>query len=116
MINRAAVILKYKPPAVKWINDADPYNDDPGISIASVNEERTVYLIHEEQAGTPGELEKWLKLNFRVLFETELESWYTDPELWPTDISYALFKKWFAIECHTVIEDTVGEPIVDEYF
>ena len=45
MINRAALILKYKTPAIKWINEADPYQDDPGITNEFVNSDRTVYLI-----------------------------------------------------------------------
>ena len=48
MLNRAAVILKYRGPAVRWINEADPYNEDPGISAESLMEERTIYLISED--------------------------------------------------------------------
>jgi hypothetical protein len=42
MINRSAVILKYKAPFIKWVNDADPYKDDPGITIEGANQDRTV--------------------------------------------------------------------------
>lgn len=44
VINRAAVILKYKPPFVQWINESDPYDDNPGITMEEANEDRTVYL------------------------------------------------------------------------
>ena len=44
MINRAAVILKYKKPAVTWINDADPVDNNPGITLLSANEDKIVYL------------------------------------------------------------------------
>lgn len=114
MINRAALILKYKTPAIKWINDADPYQDDPGITLESVNRERTVYLLRDDVADTPDMLEAWLELNFDVLFEKEVGDWYPDPELWPVNRTYSLFKKWFKPECHTIVEDTVGGPIVDE--
>ena len=50
MINRSAVILKYKEPFVRWINEADPYQDDPGITSENANEDRTVYLIREDDA------------------------------------------------------------------
>jgi len=53
MINRSAIILKNKDPAVKWINEADPYDADPSITIESVNTDRTVYLIGNEDADTP---------------------------------------------------------------
>ena len=49
MINRAAVILKYKAPFIQWVNDADPYKDNPGITLESENKDCTVYLILEEK-------------------------------------------------------------------
>jgi hypothetical protein len=114
MINRAAVILKYKEPAVAWINEADPYNDDPGLTIESVNEDRMVYLIRDEDADSPEDVEKWIELNYDVLFESELDGWYTDEELWPKNRNINLFRKWFDVECHTVIVDTVDSPIEDD--
>jgi len=111
MINRAAVILKYKPPFVKWVNDADPDNDDPGITIESVDLDRNVYLIHEDDAE---KLEKWISLNFKQVFENELEDWYTDESLWPKKRNRKLFNKWLEVQCHSVIIDTVGSKIVDD--
>lgn len=35
MINRAAVILKYKNPVVKLINETDPFNKDFKINLES---------------------------------------------------------------------------------
>ena len=114
MINRAAVILRYKKPAVTWINEADPYNDHPGITIESVNGERTVYLIRDEDADSPEDVKKWINLNYDVLFESELDGWYTDEKLWPDNRSIKLFCNWFDVECHTVIVDTVDSPIEDD--
>jgi len=42
MINRAALILIYKAPAIKWVNDADPYNNDPGITEENIKDDQTV--------------------------------------------------------------------------
>ena len=114
MITRAAIILKYKSPAVQWINEADPYNADPGISLESVNEDRTVYLIMDEDADGPEAIEQWIIMNYEALFENELEGWYTDESLWPKKRDLKLFREWFDVECHTVIEDTVGLPIEDD--
>lgn len=114
MINRAAVILKYKQPAVEWINEADPCDDDPGITIESVNQERTVYLIRDEDADTLDDVDDWIRTNYVALFESELDGWYTDEELWPGDRSITLFHEWFDVECHTVIVDTVASPIEDD--
>jgi hypothetical protein len=107
MINRAAVILKYKNLAVKWINEADPFPDSSTISAESVNQDRTVYLIRNEDADTPDDLNKWIKVNFKTIFENELEGWYTDEKLWPKKRNLKLFHEWFEVECHTILEDTV---------
>jgi len=111
MINRAAVILKYRAPFVKWANDADPYKDDPGTTIEEVNEDCTVYLIREDDAE---KLEEWISLNFKALFESELEDWYTDESLWPKKRNRKLFDEWFEVQCHSVLIDTVGSAIVDD--
>ena len=78
MINRAALLLKYKEPAIAWINEVDPMHGGPGLTPEEVNSDRTVYLIADDAADTPETLEKWIKANLDVLFESELEGWYTD--------------------------------------
>ncbi|MFH2045295.1 MAG: hypothetical protein ABIK92_09125 [Pseudomonadota bacterium] len=111
MINRAAIILKYKEPFVRWINEADPYEDHKEITLESANEDRTVYLITVEEGENFG---KWVSLNFKMLFENELEGWYTDESLWPKNRNKKTFNEWFDFECHTVIIDTVGGAIEDD--
>jgi len=91
LINRAALLLRYKEPAVRWIREADPY-----------------------PSGIPETFERWLKRHYDHFFEMELEGWYTDPALWPPDRSYEMFREWFEPECHTVIVDTCSEEIVDD--
>lgn len=114
MINRAAIILRYKEPAVKWVNDADPYNDSPGITISEINEDRTVYLIRDQDADSSDTVKEWVELNYLALFEVELEGWYTDPSLWPSDMSLQIFYSWFHVECNSVIIDTVEGMIYDD--
>jgi len=114
MINRAAVVLKYKAPAIKWINDADPYRDDSHVTLESANSDRTVYLIMEQYGDTPEARDEWITLNYEALFMNELEGWYTDESLWPGNRDIKLFHEWFEVECHTVIEDTVEGLIEDD--
>ena len=114
MLNRAAIVLKYKPPAVKWINDADPYDDDPGITLESVNQDRTVYLISDDDGDTQDTVTRWVKRNYAALFESEPDDWYTDPSLWPQHRTLELFHEWFEVECHTVLIDTVGGALYDD--
>ena len=114
MIDRAAIILRYKQPVVDWINEADPYDRDPGTTLDHVNEERTVYLIEERYVDSPADFERWLKRNYKTLFEAELMGWYTDPSLWPKQRSLKVFNEWFDVECHTVIFDLGKYAIHDD--
>lgn len=113
MLNRTALLLRYKEPAIRWINEADPVEDSMVITGEHVNTERTVYLISDD--GENGETQQaWIKRNFRQLFETELEGWYTDPNLWPKRLTLTLFHEWFETEFNSVIIDTVDGPIFDD--
>lgn len=76
-----------------------------------MNEEHTVYLIEAEDED---ELAAWLESNHEVLFERELEGWYTDPALWPRDRSLEMLKDWCRLELHTVVVDPVGSPLRDD--
>ncbi len=111
MINRAALILKYKEPFIKWANECDPDDDEFTVTLEEANRERYVYLISDSDAEN---VEKWLKTNYRELFEWELEGWCTDESLWPEKLDYKLFKKWFEVECHSMVFDMVGGEIVDD--
>ena len=114
VLNRAALLLRYKAPAVRWINDVDPNPSATPVTLEDVNSERTVYLISDEDADSADAVRNWVEVNFRALFENELEAWYTDPDLWPSPLSLELFDEWFAVECHSVVLDTVGGAIVDD--
>jgi hypothetical protein len=84
MLNRAALILRYKQPFVDWINAADPSPTSHPLTLAEVNQELTVYLIEVEDQD---ELAEWLARHHGELFEEELNGWYTDPAPWPRDRS-----------------------------
>jgi len=114
MVNRAAILLKYKDPAIQWINDVDPYDEDPGITKEYVNSSRNIYLISEDDAENEGSHKTWVERNYKQLFVSEIEGWYTDPSLWPSPVNLELFNKWFDVECHSIIIDTVGGEIFDD--
>jgi hypothetical protein len=114
MLNRAAIILRYKAPAVQWINDADSYEEGTEVTLDAANRDRPVYLISDQDAENDDVVAGWIELNYESLFEGELDGWYTDDSLWPDNLTLNLFYEWFDVECHTVIEDTVGVPIEDD--
>lgn len=110
MINRAALILRYKQPFVDWINTADPSSDLHNLTLADVGREGTVYLIEVEDEE---ELTRWLTRHHEELFEQELWGWYTEPALWPRDRSLKRLKEWCSFELHTVVIDT-GETLLED--
>ena len=113
MVNRGALILRYREPAVRWINEADPNPSECPITLEQANEERTVYLISDSAGDDSRTFERWLRRHYASLFEMELNAWYTDPGLWPSERSYALFRRWFAPELHTVLVDLGQGAIYD---
>jgi hypothetical protein len=114
VVNRGALILRYKEPAVRWINEADPAPSPRPISLEDVNEERTVYLIDDAVGDDDRSFERWLKRSYGALFEMELEGWYTDEGLWPQDRTYSMFRQWFDPELHTVLIDLGDGIILDD--
>ncbi len=111
MINRAALIIRYKEPFIKWINETDPYSRNPGITSEDANDDATVYLISEEDGEN---IEKWIARNYKTLFESELEDWYPDESYWPKKRDKKMFDAWFDVQCHTMIIDTVDDLIEDD--
>ncbi|MEM1176987.1 MAG: hypothetical protein AAGM22_01485 [Acidobacteriota bacterium] len=115
MINRSAIVLRAKPPMIKWINKTGP-DDSPPLSKRDVNRDRTVYLISEEAGETEEAFREWVKANFETLFEAELMGWITDPEFWPRSRTFAVFTKWFDVEMHSVVLDTTDDDFVQYAF
>ena len=111
VLNRAAVIVRYKQPFVDWINAVDPAHGSPVLTLAKVNEEHTVYLIEVEDED---ELARWLRRHHEELFEEELSAWYTDPAMWPRDRSLETLRRWCSIELHTVVLDLGDSPFIDK--
>lgn len=114
MINRAAIIIRYREPAIDWLNRVDPYDDGREITWEEANHDATVYLVSPEDTESWDAIEEWVRINFAELFEAELEEWYADPMVWPQERSLALFWEWFDVEVHTALVDTVGTPIEEE--
>ena len=111
MVNRSALLVRLKAPFITWINECDPADQREKITLEEANEERTIYLVEEDAVE---HIEAWIAMNFVQVFECELEDWITDPELWPKEITRELFDQWCGVECHSVIIDTVGGPLLDD--
>ena len=104
---RPAAIVRPAKPYVEWASSL------PGIPMApEARGDEAVYLI--PPFGSPEEAEDIIKQVFPALFERELHAWHTDEADWPQDRDYAIFRKWFTVELHSMVEDLCGHEITDE--
>jgi len=111
MINRSAITIRAKQPFMDWLRGLpDPVG--PEITLASVNNEPYVYLLPEY--GDSDEQDELLAQFLDVIFENELKAWWIVEEDWPNPRDLALFKKWFDIQSHTIVEDLADLPLIDE--
>ena len=57
---------------------------------------------------------RFLKKNFKTIFESELDSWMTDPGVWPKKRTFKLFKEWFDIQVSDMIFDLAKDDVTTE--
>ena len=107
MLNRGAVILRPAQPFIDWASQLDDSGLEP-----SLEGEKSVYLIPEYEDDV--EAMEILSQCYDILFEMELEAWHTDDAAWPRDRTFKMFRDWFVIELHSVVEDLCGYPILDD--
>jgi hypothetical protein len=107
MLNRGVVIVRPKQPYLDWAAGLD----DSGL-VPNPTGERTIYLIPSyEDDEAAWEI---LEALHPAIFENELYGWHTDETAWPKGRDFAMFKEWFEIELHSVVEDLCDFEIVDE--
>jgi hypothetical protein len=109
-INRTVITVKGKEPFVEWANSFD--DGGPTMDINELHS--TAFLIPDKYDEF--NFENFLKKNFKIIFESELESWMTDPDVWPKNRSYKIFKKWFEVRVSDMVIDLAkGSIITEEY-
>ena len=113
MINRAAVIIRFKQPFVDWVNGVGETPGEDAVKLEEANDDTSVFLISCKMAS---ELDRWLTRNYLPLFEEILDEWYTDVSLWPESRTLQLFNSWFDVELHSLVLDTLGEEIFADNF
>ena len=111
-INRQVAIIKPKEPYIKWINSL-PDLDAP-LSFEELNNDCTAILLPDLDSDQ--ESYKYLKKLYKKIFEIELDAWTTDVNSWPKKRTFSLFEKWFNIEFHSEVLDTLGSDIEKEEY
>jgi hypothetical protein len=110
MLNRSAVVVRFRQPFIDWLNQSDP-EFDGGMTLLEANEDSPVYLVEAEDER---DFDRWLALNHDLVFEELLADWDIDQELWPSDRSLATLKLWCSFELHTTVLDTGEVPLSDD--
>ena len=101
LVNRAAIIVKPKLPYIEWANGLE--EGGPKLSPDNPFDEYSVYLV--EDIESPNDEEKRIRKYYSRIFEYELFGWHTSAEDWPQIRSLRVFRKWFDIEVHPVVQD-----------
>ena len=95
-INRSVIIIIPREPFFTWINSLDPENPMTPQNFP----ERTAYLIKSTDNQ-----ESAMKKCYAIIFESELNGMWTDPNDWPKDRSYKIFKTWFEWHIGSLVLD-----------
>jgi hypothetical protein len=107
MLNRAVLVVRPKQPFLDWAARLDD-----SCLVPNIEGEQTVYLV--PQFDDDDEAQKVLKRVFAEVFERELFGWHTVEAAWPRKRTLALFRRWFTVELHSVVEDLCDYELVDD--
>lgn len=107
MINRRVVIIRPVQPDIDWAKNLGDSDIVPNSS-----NEAAVYLIPSYE----DDFQVWERLAnvYNLIFENELFCWHVRTADWPKNRSLTMFKEWFKIEFHLIVEDLCGHEIINE--
>lgn len=104
LVNRQAAVTFLQQPFVDWINTVEEQSGSTTrFTIEEANREPHVYLLehHEEWDVNLAYVDEFKP----AIFESELNAWFCDPDLWPKDCSPGEIDKWLRIELHSMLID-----------
>jgi hypothetical protein len=110
MVNRSAITITAKQPFLDWIRNL-PDSKIHDTTLEEINEESNVYLLPEWEDDQ--QRDGILREYFDDIFIQELNAWWTSDKDWPKDRNIAMFKKWFEIQYHSIVEDLGENGIFD---
>ncbi len=103
-VNRQAAVVFCQQPFVDWINTVDEQSGSTTkFTIDEVNREPHVYLLehYEQWEANLAHVDEFKP----AIFESELNGWFCDPELWPEDRSLEIIDQWLRISLHSMLID-----------
>ena len=103
-------MVKPRQPFLDWLHKADPTS--LGLTLGDLEQDSTIYLIPE--CDTEGDVQKALRKLSVEIFNEQLAAWWTDEGSWPQDRSFAVFRRWFDWQYHSLLIDLCNEPLTDD--
>ena len=100
-VNRSVVIVRYKPPFIKWANSR--MADGIERSREYFEDNRTAVLIPKQDGEK--EARVYVEKIWNKLFEEILADWNNLEILWPQNRSKKMFHQWFSIEFQQTVID-----------
>ena len=107
LINRAAVLVGPRQPYIDWALGLDESGLAP-----EHDSEKTVYLIPEYNDDI--EALEILSQFYTFIFEEELGGWHTDETAWPKNRTFKIFREWFDVQFHSIVDDLCDYELIDE--
>ncbi len=107
-INRTAITVKAKKPFIDWANSFE----DGGPTLDLNDLHTTAYLVPDTYDEY--NYENFIKKNFKTIFESELDSWMADPDVWPQNRTYKIFKEWFDLQVSDIVFDLGKDDVINE--
>jgi hypothetical protein len=110
--NRVVAIVLPSTPFVEWINAADPFPANAGITLDDARDEPSAFLVPTDSSDDPDQPGKrWIQRNWKAIFEHLLGDWYTDPDLWPRNRTIRMFREWCEVRIHPTVLDCAVTPL-----
>lgn len=108
LINRSAILVKPTAEFVAWLKTTP--GDPSELTLEEIQEDSSVFLLPDELEDLRG----WLKRNYMPIFEQELYNWCTEDSLWPKDLSFKSFKRFFQVSFYSMVYDLIPGSIEPE--
>ncbi len=114
VVNRSVMIVRAKKPFLDWarsLPERHPLEIKNPFTLEDINRDSAAYLIPEIYGDE--ELDAYLDRIWILLFEDQLNGWYTDRDTWPKKPSRKMFNDWFEIKIHSLVQDLWSKEPLD---
>ena len=112
-INRSAVIIRKKAPFLSWVKSLPDHELVEGLNLEEINDEDSIYFFPDFESLE--ELEDCLEENCEMIFEHQMEEWWTEEDEWEKNLSWDNFKDWFDYSfCSMPLDLVYDENLIAE--